>query len=130
MRLLRRDSDVHGQVGELSGAHHDAVCVHGRAEKRDFSTLNNRSKIIFVGPVNGHDAADGKRADTDKYMDSVNRNMEHRAVVLHGHMERDTRADVAYNLGRSGVVGVPVYERRCSGHAAQLHRHVAFPDHP
>ena len=41
MRLLRRDSDVHGQVGELSGAHHDAVCVHGRAEKRDFSTLNN-----------------------------------------------------------------------------------------
>ena len=130
MRLLRRDSDVHGQVGELSGAHHDAVCVHGRAEKRDFSTLNNRSKIIFVGPVNGHDAADGKRTDTKEYMDSVNRNMEHRAVVLHRHMERDTRADVAYNLGRSGVVGVPVYERRCGGHAAQLHRHVACPDYP
>ena len=129
-KLLQRDSDVHGQVGELSGAHHDAVCVHGRAEKRDFSTLNNRSKIIFVGSVNGHDAADGKRADTDKYMDSVNRNMEHRAVVLHGHMERDTRADVAYNLGRSGVVGVPVYERRGGGHAAQLHRHVAISDHP
>ena len=130
MRLLQRDSDVHGQVGELPGSNHDAVCVHGRAEKRDFSTLNNRSKIIFVGPVNRHDAADGKRTDTKEYMDSVNRNMEHRAVVLHRHMERDTRAYVAYNLGRSGVVGVPVYEGRCGGHAAQLHRHVAVSDHP
>ena len=130
MRLLRRDSNVHGQVGELSGAHHDAVRVHGRAEKRDSAVIHHRSKIIFVGPVNGHDAADGKRADTDKHMDSVNRNMEHRAVVLHRHMEWDTRADVAYNLGRSGVVGVPVYEGRGGGHAAQLHRHVACPDYP
>ena len=130
MRLLQRDSDVHGQVGELPGAHHDAVRIHGRAEKCDSAVIHHRSKIIFVGPVNRHDAADGKRADTEEYMDSVNRNMEHRAVVLHRHMERDTRADIAYNLGRSGVVGVPVYERRCSGHAAQLHRHVACPDHP
>ena len=130
MRLLQRDSDVHGQVGELPGAHHDAVCVHGRAEKRNFTVIHNRSKIIFVGSVNGHDAADGKRADTKEYMDSVNRNMEHRAVVLHGHMERDTRAYVAYNLGRSGVVGVPVYEGRGGGHAAQLHKHVAVSDHP
>ena len=129
-KLLRRYSNVYGQVGELPGSYHDAVCIHGRAEKRDFSTLNNRSKIIFVGPVNGHDAADGKRTDTKEYMDSVNRNMEHRAVVLHGYMERDTRADIAYDLGRSGVVGVPVYERRGGGHAAQLHRHVACPDHP
>ena len=129
-KLLRRYSDVYGQVGELPGSYHDAVCIHGRAEKRDFSTLNNRSKIIFVGPVNGHDAADGKRTDTKEYMDSVNRNMEHCAVVLHRHMERDTRADIAYNLGRSGVVGVPVYERRGGGHAAQLHRHVAASDYP
>ena len=130
MRLLQRDSDVHGQVGELPGAHHDAVCVHGRAEKRNFTVIHNRSKIIFVGSVNGHDAADGKRADTKEYMDSVNRNMEHRAVVLHGHMEWDTRAYVAYNLGRSRLVGVPVYEGRGGGHAAQLHKHVAVSDHP
>ena len=129
-KLLQCNSDVHGQVGELPGAHHDAVCIHGRAEKRDFSTLNNRSKIIFVGSVNGHDAADGKRADTKEYMDSVNRNMEHRAVVLHRRMERDTCADVAYNLGRSRLVGVPVYEGRGGGHAAQLHKHVAVSDHP
>ena len=129
-KLLRRDSNVHGQVGELPGAYHDAVCIHGRAEKRDSAVIHHRSKIIFVGPVNGYDAADGKCADTEEYMDSVNRNMEHCAVVLHRHMERDTRADVAYNLGRSGVVGVPVYERRCGGHAAQLHRHVAISDYP
>ena len=81
-------------------------------------------------PVNGHDAADGKRTDTKEYMDSVNRNMEHRAVVLHRHMERDTRADVAYSFRRSRLVGVPVYEGRGGGHAAQLHRHVAVSDHP
>ena len=130
MRLLRRDSDVHGQVGELPGSYHDAVRIHGRAEKCDSAVIHHRSKIIFVRPVNGHDAADGKRTDTKEYMDSVNRNMEQLAVVLHRHMERDTRAYVAYNLGRSRLVGVPVYEGRGGGHAAQLHRHVAFPDHP
>ena len=130
MRLLRCDSNVHGQVGELPGAHHDAVRFYGRVEKCDSAVIHHRSKIIFVGPVNGHDAADGKRTDTKEYMDSVNRNMEHCAVVLHRHMERDTRADVAYNLGRSGLVGVPVYEGRCGGHAAQLHKHVAISDHP
>ena len=129
-KLLQRDSNVHGQVGELPGAHHDAVRFYGRVEKCDSAVIHHRSKIIFVGPVNGYDAADGKRADTEEYMDSVNRNMEHRAVVLHGYMERDTRADIAYNLGRSRLVGVPVYEGRGGGHAAQLHRHVAVSDHP
>ena len=120
MRLLRCDSNVHGQVGELPGAHHDAVRFYGRVEKCDSAVIHHRSKIIFVGPVNGYDAADGKRTDTEEYMDSVNRNMEHRAVVLHRHMERDTRADVAYNLGRSGLVGIPVYAGFSLCHAAEL----------
>ena len=40
-KLLRRDSNVHGQVGELSGSNHDAVCFHGRAEKRNFTVIHH-----------------------------------------------------------------------------------------
>ena len=35
------NSNVHGQVGELSGSNHDAVCVHGRAEKRNFTVIHH-----------------------------------------------------------------------------------------
>ena len=40
-KLLRRDSNVHGQVGELPGAHHDAVRFYGRAEKCDSAVIHH-----------------------------------------------------------------------------------------
>ena len=40
-KLLQRDSNVHGQVGELSGSYHDAVRFHGRAEKRDSAVIHH-----------------------------------------------------------------------------------------
>ena len=75
-KLLRRYSNVYGQVGELPGAHHDAVCVHRRAEKRDSAVIHNRSKIIFVGPVNGYDEKRCQCACSEEYMDSVNHYLE------------------------------------------------------
>ena len=117
-------------MGELSGAYYDAVCVYRRAEERDFTFVHHRSETVSVGPVERYDAQDSKCAYSDEYMDGVDCNLEHRAVVQHGHLERNTRAHVAYDFGRSGLVGVPLYERRSGSHAAQLYRHIAVPDHP
>ena len=130
MKPMWRDGNVYGQVGELSGACYDAVCVYRRTEERDHAFVHHRSETVFVEPVERYDAQDSKRAYSDEYMDGVYCNLEHRAVVQHRHLERNTRAHIAYDFGRSGVVGVPLYERRSGSHAAQLYRHIAVPDHP
>ena len=92
-------------MGELSGAHYDAVCVYRRAEKRDRAFVHHRSETVSVGPVERYDAQDSKRAYSDEYMDGVYCNLEHRAVVQHGHLERNPRAHVAYDFREIRVGG-------------------------
>ena len=71
MKPMWRDGNVYGQVGELSGACYDAVCVYRRTEERDHAFVHHRSETVFVEPVERYDAQDSKRAYSDEYMDGA-----------------------------------------------------------